>query len=111
MPINLKMSNDSEAISAVEKLPSRENYSTWQFAMQSYLELDGLRKSVPGTETDEKGVARGRAKVVLTVAPTNFVHIRSAKTAKETWDCLKDAFDDNRLTRKVGLLRKMSTTK
>lgn len=39
----------------------------------------------------------------------NYVHIQNATTAKEAWDNLKAAFEDSGLTRKVGLLRRITT--
>jgi len=109
--ITKKMSNNTSALPAIEKLRGRENYNTWQFALESYLELDGLWKCVLGTEPDIEKNARARAKIVLCIEPINYVHIQNATTAKEMWDKLKTAFEDTGLTRKVGLLKKMVTAK
>jgi len=48
----------------IEKLLGRENYSTWQFAMKTYLEHEDLWECVSGSETDETKVRRTRAKII-----------------------------------------------
>lgn len=40
----------------------------------------------------------------------NYVHIQDCKTAEEVWTNLHKAFDDNGLTRKVGLLQEQINT-
>ncbi|KMQ91985.1 gag-pol polyprotein [Lasius niger] len=94
----------------IERLVGRDNYTTWKFAIQSYLELEDLWAAVQGTEEDLKKITRARAKIVLAVDPVNFVHLQGTTTAKEAWDALRKAFDDSGLTRRVGLLRKLVTT-
>lgn len=97
---------------SIEKLKGRENYDSWKFAVQAYLELEDLWTCVQSEgEADLKKVARARAKIILLVDPVNFVHIQSTKTAKEAWDNLQKAFQDNGLTRRVGLLKKLITTR
>ena len=60
---------------------------------------------------DAKKVTKARAKIILLIEPINFVHVQSAKTAKEAWNNLERAFEDSGLTRRVGLLRTLINTR
>lgn len=79
--------------------------------MENCLQLDGLWKAVLGTESSDEKDARAKAKIVLSVDETIYVHVANAPTAKDAWNNLKKAFEDSGLTRKVGLLRKITTTR
>lgn len=98
-------------VPSIERLKGRENYDDWKFAVQAYFEHEGLWDCVLGTETDATKLTRAKARIILLIEPTNYAHVKSAKTAKETWDKLHAAFEDNGLSRKVGLLRILTTTK
>lgn len=70
--------------------------------------------SAATTAMDEKiaaGEQKAYSKLVLTIDPVHYVHIETATTASEIWDKLKTAFEDNGLTRRVGLMRALTTTK
>lgn len=99
------------SIPPIEKLKGRENFDTWKFAVKSYLEHEELWGCVDGTETDSKKVTKAKSKIVLLIEPINYVHVQSATTAKEAWESLNRAFEDNGLTRRVGLLRTLITTR
>lgn len=109
----------SSLLASIEKLKGRENFSDWQFSMQTYLELEDLWDSVvdgyvvkdPVNLTEKAANTKARAKLILMVNPENYVHIQNCTTAKEVWDKLKTTFEDSGLTRKVSLLRKLTTTK
>lgn len=97
----------------IEKLSGRENYATWRFAMQTYLQHEELWDCVECDSkqvTDAKRDIKAKTKIILSVDPTNYVHIQEARTAKEVWDKLSSAFDDSGLTRRVGLLRDLCNT-
>jgi hypothetical protein len=70
-----------------------------------------LWDAVEGKETDAKKVKKAKAKIILCIEETNFVHIRDCKTAKEVWDSLKTTFEDTGLTNKISLLRTLITTR
>ncbi|GBP85187.1 hypothetical protein EVAR_99761_1 [Eumeta japonica] len=73
----------------IEKLAGQENYSTWKFAVKSYLELDDLRECIdPGTE----------------------VHLENATSSKQVWQNLQNAFENSWLSRKFGLLKDLINT-
>ncbi|CAK9809139.1 hypothetical protein ANTQUA_LOCUS5901 [Anthophora quadrimaculata] len=95
----------------IEKLSGRENYATWRFAMQMYLQHEELWDCIEsGSGTDVKRDTKAKTKIILSVDPTNYVHIQEATTAKEVWDKLSSTFDDSGLTRRVGLLRDLCNT-
>ncbi|KAG5882182.1 hypothetical protein JTB14_016450 [Gonioctena quinquepunctata] len=59
----------------VPKLHGRENYEEWSFAMENFLVLEGLSKCIDGTETENELVAKAKAKVVLSLNPSLYVHV------------------------------------
>ncbi|CAL1674589.1 unnamed protein product [Lasius platythorax] len=106
---------NSSSTLQLEKLQGRENYSTWKFAMEAYLQNEDLWDCIeapPGgsISTDQKRVTLARAKIILSLDPLNYVHVQDTKTAAEAWEKLKKAFEDTGLTRRVGLLRTLITT-
>lgn len=92
-------------LSNVPKLLGRENYDVWAFAVENFFVLEGLSKCLDGTETDEPKINKAKAKLVLTLDPSLFVHVKEARTATEIWTILKGLYDDTGFTRKIGLLR------
>lgn len=109
----------SSLLSSIEKLKGRENFNTWQFSMQTYLELEDLLDSVvsgyvvkdPVNLEERQANTKARAKLILMLEPENYVHSQNCTTAKEVWDQLKTTFEDSGLSRKVSLLRALITTK
>ena len=85
----------------VEKL-SGENYHSWKFQMKTYLIGKDLWEIVSGTETlsaeataAEQSKFRKRenmalASVCLSIATNLQIYVRSAATAKEAWENLRD---------------------
>lgn len=99
----------------VPKLRGRENYDEWVFAAENFLILEGMMKCIK-TERDESGTevvvsaaddAKTKAKLVLTIDSSLYVHIKTVKTTKELWEKLKSLFDDSGFTRKISLLRNL----
>jgi len=91
----------------IEKLRGSENYHTWQFAMKSVLEFEELDGTIAevNTETDVTKVKKARARIVVSVDESLYVHIQGHTTAIGVWTTLKQLFDDKSLTRKITLLR------
>lgn len=120
---------------SVPRLKGRENYDEWAFAAQNFLVLEGLQHCIqePGahgvnisetagsTETAAEKAAReakekledekAKAKLVLTIDSSLYVHIKGAKTAIELWTQLKQMFDDSGFTRRISLLRTLISTR
>lgn len=103
-------SGSSSLLATVEKLRGRENYSTWAFAMQNYFDLEELSGALDGTETDKKRLINAKAKLIMSLDPINYVHIKDAATAKDVWIKLKATFDDTGVSRRIALLRTLITT-
>lgn len=101
----------------IAKLQGRVNYESWKFAVQALLDVDGLWDIVVGDERETDLAKRAaldrkaKARLVLAVDPVNFTHINSETTAKGVWDKLKSVFDDTGLSRRVGLLRTLISTR
>lgn len=98
-------------VTSVPKLKGRENYDEWAFAAENFLILDGLQKCIEGKEEDGEKIARAKAKLILTIDTSLYVHIKETKTAEELWKKLKGLFDDSGFTRKINLLRALISTK
>lgn len=92
-------------LTSVPKLLGRDNYDEWSFAVENVFVLEGLDKCIEGTEEDSVLITKAKAKLVLTVDPSLFPHVKDAKTANEVWTKLKNLYDDSGFTRKIGLLR------
>lgn len=98
----------------IEKLAGRENYASWKFAMQAYLQSEDLWGCVEGDAeyiNDTKKMTKVRAKIILSVEKQNYSHIQGTTTPKEAWTKLKHTFEDCGLSRKVGLLRILTSSR
>lgn len=101
----------------IPKLKGREDYESWKFAAQASLEVDGLWDVVVGLEA-EKTVdkiaildRKAKSRIILMIEPVNYVHVNQEKTAKGVWEKLQAAFEDSGLSRRVGLLRTLISTR
>ncbi|KAG5864100.1 hypothetical protein JTB14_016257 [Gonioctena quinquepunctata] len=92
-------------IESVPKLKGRENYSDWSFAVQNMLVLDDLNTCLDGSETSETKDEKAKAKLILTIDPSLFVHVKEATSTKDLWTKLQKLIDDKGFCRKIGLLR------
>lgn len=105
-----KMASNSYVVS-VPKLKGRENYSEWCFAAENFLVLEGMLgciKSEPHQPCIEAADdARTKAKLILTIDPSIYVHIKEVKTTKDLWNKLKSLYDDSGFTRRISLLRNL----
>nr|CAI5843545.1 unnamed protein product [Callosobruchus analis] len=90
---------------SVPKLLVRDIYEAWAFAVENFFVLEGLSKCIDGTETDAGTIAKAKAKLVLTLDASLFVHVKQAATAKEIWEKLRTMYTDTGFSRKIGLLR------
>ena len=98
----------SNYIASVPKLKGRKNYDEWCFAAENLLVLEGMDKYIkPTADFDVKPVddAKTKAKLVLTIDPALYVHIKNTKSSAELWNKLKTMFDDSGFARKITLLR------
>lgn len=81
--------------------------------MRVCLEAEDLWSCVLGEETyvTDLKMSKARAKIVVAAQKQNYGHIQSAETPRQAWENLKNAFEYKGLTRKVGLLRTLTSTK
>lgn len=105
------MSSGSSYIASVPKLKGRENYDDWAFAVENFLILDGLQKCLDGTEEDTNKCAQARAKLILTIDASLYVHIKQTTKPKELLEKLQSMFSDSGFTRKISLLRLLISTR
>ena len=59
-------------------------------------------KEIKSTD-DEKT----KAKLIMTIDPSLYVHVKNVKSSKELWEKLKQLFDDNGFSRRISLLRNL----
>lgn len=64
-------------------LIGRENYDQWLFAVENVMILEGLTKCIDGT--DSTLVAKAKAKLIITIEPSLYPHVKEAKTTQEVW--------------------------
>lgn len=102
----------------VERLTGRDNYNSWSFAMMNLLKHEELWEAVvpiEGVVVNAAEAARkdskAQAKINLMVHRDLYCHVRTATTAKEAWDTLKNLFQDDGLDRRVGLVCQLVNTK
>lgn len=90
----------------VPKLKGRDNYDDWAFAVENFLILEGIdiSNSEGLSAQDNK---KAKAKMVMTIDPSLYVHIKSETTVHSLWKKLKSLFDDTGFTRRISLLRSL----
>lgn len=91
----------------VPKLSGRDNYQDWSFAIENIFVLEGLSGCLSGAEKDAANIAKGKAKLILTIDPKLYMHVKDCGSAKSAWDTLKKLYEDKGVTRKIGLLRSL----
>ena len=103
----------NNSLPAIEKLKGVDDYNDWKFAMEAYLQHEGLWEYVIEAQgaTDAQKQIKAKSRIILSVDKSIYSHIRKAETAKQAWDSIKAAFEDSGLTRKVGLLRILTSTR
>lgn len=106
-------SGSANSFAAVEKLSGMEDYKTWKFAMTMLLKHEDLWDYVTDKviTKDPKKDERAMAKICLMVQPSLYVHVHTAKSAKEAWDNLAKTFENRGLVGRLSLLRKLFSVK
>ncbi|KAG5875556.1 hypothetical protein JTB14_019505 [Gonioctena quinquepunctata] len=93
------------AVNFLSSVPKLKGYSDWSFAVQNMLVLDDLKTCLDGSQTSETKDEKAKAKLILTIDPSLFVHVKDATSTKDLWTKLQKLFDDKGFCRKIGLLR------
>lgn len=96
-----------------DKLKGSENYNSWAFDMHNILVWRELDKCIddPITETNTAKLAKARALLCLNVEKSIQSHIKSCETATEVWQKLKSLYEDKGLSRKISLLRNLTSAR
>lgn len=99
-----------------EKLKGSDNYHTWAFAIRNILTLKGYEKYIENEAVTSDAAAvkeSGACKAILCLSVDKhiYVHIQGQNTPKKIWTALKDLFEDKGLSRKIGLLRNLISTR
>ncbi|GBP34017.1 hypothetical protein EVAR_24932_1 [Eumeta japonica] len=96
----------SNYVVSVPKLKGRENYQEWAFAAENFLVLEGTSDCIKVTNPNEAAAdAKTKAKLILTIDSSLYVHTKYVKNTKEQWEKLKHLFDDSGFRRRISLLR------
>lgn len=101
-------------INQVKKLEGRENFATWNFAMQALLESEDLWGCIEEKAediADSKKMSKAKANIILSLDKRNYSHIQETTTPKAAWNKLIETFEDRDLTRKVDLLKSLTSVK
>lgn len=98
--------------SSIKPLCERAGYGIWKFKMRMYLMHEDLWETIVGYPDEKPSDANKRdqralTKICLTIDGGAIAHVRSAETAKQAWDALKDAFEDKGMGRKLALERRL----
>lgn len=97
----------------IPKLKGRENYDDWCFAAENVLVLEGMADAIKAalpssaTPTQRADDLKAKAKLILTIDATLYVHIKQATTTYDLWKTLKNMFDDSGYSRRISLLRNL----
>lgn len=94
---------------------NNENYQVWKYRIEMLLIKEDLWDVVidePPTEAAQltkwmKRDGKARAIMGLMVEDAQLVHIKAKRTAKDTWQALKDYHEKSTLTNKVFLLKEI----
>lgn len=110
--------SSKENTSTIEKLRGSDNYQTWAFAIKSLLELNDLEKCITAApanlelaeESDMAKLKKAKAKLVLSIEVSLYVHVQNCSSALQIWIKLKTMYEDKGLSRRIGLLRTLITS-
>lgn len=81
-------------------------------AVENYLVLEGMLhciKPVVGKTIISADDLKTKAKLIMTIDSSLYVHIKDVSTSQELWNKLKSLFDDSGFTRKISLLRSLTS--
>ncbi|XP_063394174.1 uncharacterized protein LOC134679217 [Cydia fagiglandana] len=106
------MSEEKEnGICGIKKLKGSSDYPNWKFLVRNYLEnknwWEVISKDVVNADIDRKA----RTTICLLLEPECFTHVYNAKTAKEAWNNLKNAYEDKGWGRRIHIQRELFNCK
>lgn len=105
----------------IEKLKGSDNYHTWSFAVKHYLDFKGYGQCIETVkdkdgaeviaEKDQTKLTACKALLVLLVEKNNYTYMAKCKTALDVWKMFQGLYEEKGLSRKIGILRAMLSTK
>lgn len=90
----------------VPKLRGRDNYDEWAFAAENYMIIEGVILGGQNVLTEAEN-NKAKAKLIMTIDPSLYTHIKNEASVQNLWTKLKSLFDDSGFTRKISLLRSL----
>lgn len=109
------MSSSGSGLPSIEKLQGSSNFDTWKFDVECILVHDDLWQYVESSPKDNADDKRkdqkARTKICLLIENHCKVHVRRAKTAFETWNNLKTAYEDKGVNNRCRLLARLVSLK
>lgn len=94
----------------VPKLMGRSIYGEWVFAAENLLVLEGTQQYIkrePAGASEVTEDQKAKAKLILTIDPSLYVHVKDVKSTSQLWNRLRTLFDDSGFTRRISLLRNL----
>jgi gag-polypeptide of LTR copia-type/Zinc knuckle len=95
----------------IEKLAGSSNYHSWSFEMKNLLKVKKLFKYISQEAVNDEKSSECAAIISLCVEKSMFVYIRNLDSPKQIWETLQSRFEEKGLTRKIGLLRNLISTR
>lgn len=98
----------------IERLSGSDNYSTWSIAIRSLLEYHDLDDCIAPSrsdastakETDPEKLKKCKARIMLSLDK----HVQNCTSALQIWLKLREMYEDQGLSRRISLLRKLITS-
>jgi hypothetical protein len=85
-----------------------ENYGIWKFQIRITLIDCGLCDCIDGTEpVDSSRDQTAYAKICFCIQTVCYPHVRNAKMAKEAWNNLKTAYENQGISRRLAIKRRL----
>lgn len=100
----------TSSICGIKKLNGAEDFANWKFVVRNYLESKNWFKVIEATEitAELKDIDRkARTTLCLLLEPACFAHVYSAKTARDVWVSLSEAYEDKGWSRRIKLQREL----
>lgn len=110
----IKMENKN----SIEKL-NNKNYFSWKFKVKMLLIKEDLWENItneaPTTARASQKWNKKDSKALCTIALNiddhQLVHLRTKETAKQAWEALQQAHEQNTMTNRVALYKKIALTR
>lgn len=93
------------------KLEGRKNYDSWRVEAKAWLAVKGHWNCFDGTETDSTKNFLAIQCLNLLLHSSLYTYTEDVTIAKDAWEAIKNAFEDNGIGRRVDLLKQLVSLK